>query len=87
MSSDIMFRLRCLRLDPCAACLLSVFRLLKLRLCDIQTARVSTEDDLEKSWKTRLLAHRVELLIASCTVVGVTLALGIGLGGEELGAV
>uniref|UniRef100_UPI0037E6F914 transmembrane protease serine 3 n=1 Tax=Semicossyphus pulcher TaxID=241346 RepID=UPI0037E6F914 len=38
------------------------------------------EDDLEKSWKSRLLAHRLELLIASCIIVVVTLALGIGLG-------
>ncbi|XP_051260251.1 transmembrane protease serine 3 [Dicentrarchus labrax] len=38
------------------------------------------EDDLEKSWKTTLLAHRLELLIASCVVVAVTLVLGIGLG-------
>ncbi|KAM9850641.1 transmembrane protease serine 3 [Aulostomus maculatus] len=38
------------------------------------------EDDLEKSWKSRLLAHRVELLIASCVVAAVTLALAIGLG-------
>ncbi|XP_029315167.1 transmembrane protease serine 3 [Cottoperca gobio] len=38
------------------------------------------EDDLGKSWKNRLLAHRFELLIASCLIVVVTLALGIGLG-------
>ncbi|XP_049451115.1 transmembrane protease serine 3 [Epinephelus fuscoguttatus] len=38
------------------------------------------EDDLEKSWKDRLLAHRSELLIASCLIMVVTLALGIGLG-------
>ncbi|XP_070771039.1 transmembrane protease serine 3 [Enoplosus armatus] len=38
------------------------------------------EDDWEKSWKDRLLAHRFELLIASCLVVVVTLVLGIGLG-------
>nr|XP_046259662.1 transmembrane protease serine 3 [Scatophagus argus] len=38
------------------------------------------EDDLDKSWKNRLWAHRLELLIASCLVVVVTLALGIGLG-------
>ncbi|XP_049904178.1 uncharacterized protein LOC126392676 [Epinephelus moara] len=41
------------------------------------------EDDLEKSWKDRLLAHRSELLIASCLIVVVTLALGIGLGGPS----
>ncbi|KAM7380959.1 hypothetical protein PAMP_004223 [Pampus punctatissimus] len=39
-----------------------------------------SEDDLENSWKNRVLAHRLELLIASCVVVVVTLALGIGLG-------
>ncbi|XP_041807066.1 transmembrane protease serine 3 [Chelmon rostratus] len=38
------------------------------------------EDDLGKSWKNRLLAHRLELLIASCLAVVVTLALGVGLG-------
>ncbi|KAI3356610.1 hypothetical protein L3Q82_017812, partial [Scortum barcoo] len=41
---------------------------------------VSIENDLEKSWKNRLLAHRLELLIASCLILVVTLALGIGLG-------
>lgn len=51
------------------------------------TSFVSTEDDLDKSWKTRLSAHRFELLIASCLIVVVILALGIGLGGKELGAV
>ncbi|KAF1382215.1 hypothetical protein PFLUV_G00141340 [Perca fluviatilis] len=45
------------------------------------------EDDLENSWKNRVLAHRLELLIASCLIVVVTLVLGIGLGGEELSAV
>lgn len=45
---------------------------------------VSSEDDLDKSWRSRLLAHRFELLIASCVAVAVTLVLGIGLGGEEL---
>lgn len=48
---------------------------------------VSAEDDLGKSWKNRLLAHRLELLIASCLAVVVTLALGVGLGGKELRAV
>ncbi|XP_056245829.1 transmembrane protease serine 3 [Seriola aureovittata] len=38
------------------------------------------DDDLEKSWKNRLLAHRFELLIASGVIVVVTLILGIGLG-------
>ncbi|XP_018552134.2 transmembrane protease serine 3 [Lates calcarifer] len=38
------------------------------------------DDDLEKSWKSRLWAHRLELLIASCLIVVVILALGIGLG-------
>ncbi|XP_042283245.1 transmembrane protease serine 3, partial [Thunnus maccoyii] len=38
------------------------------------------EDDLDKSWKSRVLAHRFELLIASCVIVVVALALGIGLG-------
>ncbi|XP_047456187.1 transmembrane protease serine 3 [Mugil cephalus] len=38
------------------------------------------EDDLEKGWKTRVLAHRFELLIASCLIVVITLALSIGLG-------
>ena len=47
----------------------------------------SIEDDLENSWKNRVLAHRLELLIASCLIVVVTLVLGIGLGGEELSAV
>lgn len=32
------------------------------------------------------MAHRVELLIASCLIVVLVLALGIGLGGKELGA-
>ncbi|XP_054642901.1 transmembrane protease serine 3 [Dunckerocampus dactyliophorus] len=39
-----------------------------------------TEDDLDKKWKKRLLAHRMELIIATCIIVVVTLALGIGLG-------
>ncbi|TNN48417.1 Transmembrane protease serine 3 [Liparis tanakae] len=40
-----------------------------------------TEDDLEKkSWSSRLLAHRLELLIASSLFVVVTLTLGVGLG-------
>ncbi|KAG7239115.1 hypothetical protein INR49_029995, partial [Caranx melampygus] len=39
-------------------------------------------EDLEKSWKNRLLAHRFELLIASGIIVVVTLALGIGLGAQ-----
>ncbi|GLD51568.1 transmembrane protease serine 3, partial [Lates japonicus] len=38
------------------------------------------DDDLEKSWKSRLWAHRLELLIASCLIVVVILTLGIGLG-------
>ncbi|XP_032386277.1 transmembrane protease serine 3 [Etheostoma spectabile] len=38
------------------------------------------EDDLEKSWKNRVLAHRLELLIALCLIVVVSLVLGIGLG-------
>ncbi|XP_026231659.1 transmembrane protease serine 3 [Anabas testudineus] len=38
------------------------------------------EDDMERSWKSRLLAHPVELLIPLCLVLVVTLALGIGLG-------
>ncbi|XP_045898719.1 transmembrane protease serine 3 [Micropterus dolomieu] len=38
------------------------------------------EDEWEKSWKNRLLAHRFELLIASCLITVFTLALGIGLG-------
>ncbi|XP_037646086.1 transmembrane protease serine 3 [Sebastes umbrosus] len=38
------------------------------------------EDDLGKSWKSRLLTHRLELLIALCVLVVVTLVLGIGLG-------
>ncbi|TKS66785.1 hypothetical protein D9C73_001892 [Collichthys lucidus] len=40
------------------------------------------DEDLEKSWKSRLLAHRLEILIASCVILVVILALGIGLGGE-----
>jgi len=44
---------------------------------------VSAEDDLEKkSWSSRLLAHRLELLIASCLFVVVTFTLGVGLGGR-----
>ncbi|KAM6978155.1 LOW QUALITY PROTEIN: transmembrane protease serine 3 [Tautogolabrus adspersus] len=39
-----------------------------------------SEDDLEKSWKSRLLAHRLELLIFSCTIVAVIFILGVGLG-------
>ncbi|KAK5861600.1 hypothetical protein PBY51_022983 [Eleginops maclovinus] len=38
------------------------------------------EDDLEKGWRSRLLAHRLELLIAAGLVLLLTLALGIGLG-------
>ncbi|KAM9346899.1 transmembrane protease serine 3 [Symphorus nematophorus] len=38
------------------------------------------EDDLDKGWRSRLLAHRLELLIASCVVAAVTLVLGVGLG-------
>ncbi|XP_047193170.1 transmembrane protease serine 3 isoform X1 [Scophthalmus maximus] len=38
------------------------------------------EDDLQKSWKDKLLARRVELLMASCLILVVTLALSIGLG-------
>ncbi|KAE8299036.1 Transmembrane protease serine 3 [Larimichthys crocea] len=38
------------------------------------------DEDLEKSWKSRLLAHRLEILIASCVILVVILALGIGLG-------
>ncbi|XP_054471728.1 transmembrane protease serine 3 [Anoplopoma fimbria] len=38
------------------------------------------EEDLDKSWRSRLLSHRLELVIASCLIVVVTLALGIGLG-------
>lgn len=48
---------------------------------------VSAEEDMEKSWKSRLLAHPVELLITSCLILVVTLALSIGLGGEELSVV
>lgn len=48
---------------------------------------VSAEDDIEKSWKSRLLAHPVELLITLCLILVVTLALCIGLGGEELSVV
>lgn len=48
---------------------------------------ISTEDDLQKSWKDKLLARRVELLMASCLILVVTLALSIGLGGEELSVV
>ncbi|XP_065818361.1 transmembrane protease serine 3 [Labrus bergylta] len=39
-----------------------------------------SEDDLKNSWKSRLLAHRLELLIFSCAIVAVILVLGIGLG-------
>nr|XP_040058022.1 transmembrane protease serine 3 [Gasterosteus aculeatus aculeatus] len=38
------------------------------------------EDDLDKSWRSRLLAQRLELLIALCFIVVVILALAIGLG-------
>ncbi|XP_053185059.1 transmembrane protease serine 3 [Scomber japonicus] len=38
------------------------------------------DDDLDKSWKSRVLAHRLELLIASGVIVLVALVLGIGLG-------
>ncbi|XP_074550986.1 transmembrane protease serine 3 [Halichoeres trimaculatus] len=38
------------------------------------------EDDLEKSWKSRLLAHRLELFIFSSVIVAIILILGIGLG-------
>ncbi|XP_019955253.2 transmembrane protease serine 3 [Paralichthys olivaceus] len=38
------------------------------------------EDDLQESWKNRMLAHRFELLIASSLILVVTLALSIGLG-------
>ncbi|KAE8299022.1 Transmembrane protease serine 3 [Larimichthys crocea] len=33
------------------------------------------DEDLEKSWKSRLLAHRLEILIASCVILVVILAL------------
>ncbi|KAM9709820.1 transmembrane protease serine 3 [Menidia menidia] len=39
-----------------------------------------SEEDLDKGWKSRVLAHRLELLMASCLVLVVTLALSIGLG-------
>lgn len=48
---------------------------------------VQAEDDMEKTWKSRLLAHPVELLITLCLVLVVTLVLGIGLGGEELSVI
>ncbi|XP_068602085.1 transmembrane protease serine 3 [Brachionichthys hirsutus] len=38
------------------------------------------EDGLDKSWKGRLLAHRFEMLIASCLILALALALAIGLG-------
>nr|XP_057937569.1 transmembrane protease serine 3 isoform X2 [Doryrhamphus excisus] len=38
------------------------------------------DDDLDSKWKTRLLAHRMELIIATCIILVVTLVLGIGLG-------
>ncbi|XP_058477332.1 transmembrane protease serine 3 isoform X2 [Solea solea] len=38
------------------------------------------DEDLQKSWKERLVAHRFELLIASCILLVVTLTLSIGLG-------
>nr|XP_020462229.1 transmembrane protease serine 3 [Monopterus albus] len=38
------------------------------------------DDDLDKSWKDRLLTQHFKLLIASCFFVVFTLALGIGLG-------
>ncbi|KAM4558359.1 transmembrane protease serine 3 isoform 2-T2 [Odontesthes bonariensis] len=38
------------------------------------------EDDLEKGWKKRVLAHRIELLIASGLILVITLVLSIGLG-------
>ncbi|KAM9365911.1 transmembrane protease serine 3 [Pholidichthys leucotaenia] len=38
------------------------------------------EEGLEKGWKSRVLAHRVELLIAVCVVLGLIFILGIGLG-------
>lgn len=53
-------------------------------LNELVLSPVSSEDDLDKGWRSRLLAHRFELLIASCVAVAVTLVLGIGLGGEQL---
>ncbi|XP_068186334.1 transmembrane protease serine 3 [Antennarius striatus] len=38
------------------------------------------DDDLDKSWRSRLLAHRLEVLIASCLILTLMLALAIGLG-------
>ncbi|XP_028248739.1 transmembrane protease serine 3 isoform X2 [Parambassis ranga] len=38
------------------------------------------EDDLEKGWRHRVLAHRLELLLALCLILVTTLSLSIGLG-------
>ncbi|XP_061923171.1 uncharacterized protein tmprss3a [Entelurus aequoreus] len=39
-----------------------------------------SEDDMDKSWKQKLLARRMELIIAACIILVVCLGLGIGLG-------
>lgn len=44
---------------------------------------VSEEEDLVKSWKSSLLAHRRPLLVALGIALAATLALGIGLGGQS----
>ncbi|XP_060910010.1 transmembrane protease serine 3 [Labrus mixtus] len=51
---------------------------LSMPITKVQT--FMSEDDLKNSWKSRLLAHRLELLIFSCAIVAVILVLGIGLG-------
>uniref|UniRef100_A0A3Q3G6N9 Transmembrane serine protease 3b n=1 Tax=Labrus bergylta TaxID=56723 RepID=A0A3Q3G6N9_9LABR len=57
---------------------------MKLEHCECLTDHfVPVEDDLKNSWKSRLLAHRLELLIFSCAIVAVILVLGIGLGGKD----
>ncbi|XP_061548084.1 transmembrane protease serine 3 [Phycodurus eques] len=38
------------------------------------------DDDFVKGWKKSLLAHRMELIIATCIIMVFTLVLGIGLG-------
>lgn len=43
-----------------------------------------TEDDSDKNWKRRVLAHRLESLIAFCFVLMVIIALCIGLGGKRM---
>ena len=55
-----------------------------LNFVNIHDLLCSTEDDLEKGWKKRVLAHRIELLIGSCLILVIILALSIGLGGKEL---